>query len=115
MQTSKKPYLILGLLGALTLDPVAAQAATPAVSVSVPSPAAGSVSVVATAGRPRRLQRLEIQIDRTLVAACASTPCRYQWDTASAGPGIHEVRATAILRGGARRTRRRNVEVASDD
>ncbi|MEA2626981.1 MAG: hypothetical protein QOD06_3026 [Candidatus Binatota bacterium] len=115
MQTSKNRHLMLGLLSALTLDAVVAHAATPAVSVAVPSPAQGSVSVVATAGRPRRLQRLEIQIDGTSVAACASTPCRYEWDTSSAGAGIHEVRATAILRGGARRTRRRNVEVTADD
>jgi hypothetical protein len=80
-----------------------AHAASPAVTVIAPSPASGTVSVRATAAGPFTLRELQIRVDGKRVAACPSSPCVVQWNTAGVADGRHVLRAIAVLARGSKR------------
>jgi hypothetical protein len=93
--------LVLGLL--LGWLPATAGAASIAVSISAPSPAAGVVTVRATAPRYLAVRSLRIRLDGALLAACPGSPCVVQWNTASVGDGPHILRAVALMGQGSKR------------
>jgi hypothetical protein len=77
-------------LGVLSLAPWPAAATT--VMVSVPVPTTGTVNVVGWASTTIN-GRVDIQVDGGVRKSCSDWYCSYAWDTRTATPGLHTVRA----------------------
>jgi Big-like domain-containing protein len=58
------------------------------VSVSAPSPAAGTVTATAK-GTAAKLRRLEVYLDGSLKTTCMTSPCSYPWKTPASANGTH--------------------------
>jgi len=75
----------------------------PEVSITTPSPfdtLHGSVNIEAQASHSSGIEKVEIYIDEALKSIIFSSPFEYQWNTASASEGIHEIRALAVNNNG---------------
>jgi hypothetical protein len=67
--------------------------------LAAPSPASGIITVTATSGTSDVLHSVAIFADATPIGSCNNSPCRPLWDTNTVSDGIHQVTATAELRG----------------
>lgn len=64
-------------------------------TVSVPSPAIGTVTVTARVSKGDGSTSVIIFIDSTAVTSCAQSPCSYSWNTRTTTNGTHAVSARA--------------------
>jgi Bacterial Ig domain len=108
------PALALAFLAALVLLPPGAQA-EPNLTFTAPtkSKVSGNVSWSAVAGGPRRIAKVELLVDGTVVEADRSAPYGGWWDTTRDFDGDHELHVRAYDVGGKAATRAKSVEVAN--
>jgi hypothetical protein len=88
------------------------EAAARRVSLTAPSPAAGTVQVTATTTLTT-LSRLDLTLDGKIAKSCATKSCSYSWDTRTVSDGPHRLQASVYNRGGGADSTQLHVHVAN--
>jgi hypothetical protein len=95
---SSRPWLLIAALFSLLALSARPAAAVPAVTISVPNPASGTVTINAKS-RITGITAIQILVDKKRVGSCEN-PCAYQWDTTVLRNGKHRVKARAVRANG---------------